>query len=60
MINDAHTGTLSSYSYVMLLFHWLQRDETVAGVVLPDLQSKELFPELQEERIDVYDVSFKV
>jgi len=39
-VNDAHLGTLSSYSFTLLVIHYLQR----IGLV-PNLQSKEAVPE---------------
>jgi len=39
-VNDAHSGTLSGYSYILLLIHYLQK----IGFV-PNLQMKEAIPE---------------
>lgn len=39
-VNDAHTGTLSGYSFVLMVIHYLQHVR-----VVPNLQDKELVPQ---------------
>lgn len=52
-INDASSGTLSSYSYIVLVIHFLQQQH-----VLPNLQDPTLVLHMPEKILMGYDVRF--
>lgn len=54
-VNDASSGTLSSYSYIMLVIHFLQR---TTPPILPFLQQDDMIAEHERRFVQGEDVSF--